>query len=295
MSAQSKTDILKKIEENLQKMPNPANLYSGVKLESSLWVNNVVLFKRTWREMAHPTEVSHNYHHRFVLVLPIKGAGYVHVDGFSYFLKPGLVYMVFPYQFHHFLNTQEDKMLWFFMTFECKALDVIAPLKNSIRVLNQRTARLVAEMLRENSENKNFELVYKATHLVWNLLGSHKLDEKEGKKHNEDDGKGKILQQINRYVRENLNKALTISDVAGHTGYSVSYLRAVFRKELGVSLGAYMRNSRLSVAAAMLSRPDRPSIEEIAVACGFTSIYAFSHAFKKATGVAPSIYSSMLS
>ena len=40
----------------------------------------------------------------------------------------------------------------------------------------------------------------------------------------------------------------------------------------------------------MLADPNRASIEEIAKACGFESIFAFSRAFKKTMGMSPSAY-----
>ncbi|MDR0353480.1 MAG: helix-turn-helix transcriptional regulator, partial [Opitutaceae bacterium] len=91
-------------------------------------------------------------------------------------------------------------------------------------------------------------------------------------------------------MRANLDKKLAIADLARHTGYSVSYLRAIFRREIGVSLGSYMRDSRLSMAASMLSAPGHGSIEEIARSCGFNSLFAFSRAFKTAMGMPPTAY-----
>jgi len=79
----------------------------------------------------------------------------------------------------------------------------------------------------------------------------------------------------NRYVREHLSQAVTISDIAGELGYSVSHLRAVFRDRLGVSLGRYMRESRLSEAAQLLQRSEF-NVSEIGERCGFESLYAFS-------------------
>ena len=104
------------------------------------------------------------------------------------------------------------------------------------------------------------------------------------------DLRGTILERINAYVRSHLAQPVTIPSLARHMGYSESYMRAIFRRELGVSLGAYMRESRLSVAASMLAEQDRDSVEEIARACGFKSIFVFSRAFKKAMGVSPRAY-----
>jgi len=90
-------------------------------------------------------------------------------------------------------------------------------------------------------------------------------------------------------VRENLHRAVTIGDLAEELGYSVSHLRAVFRDRLGVSLGRYMRESRLSEAAKLLQNSEF-NVGEIGERCGFESLYAFSRAFRKAYGLPPRSY-----
>ena len=99
-----------------------------------------------------------------------------------------------------------------------------------------------------------------------------------------------ILEKINAYVRQHLKEAATIGDLAQELGYSVSHLRAVFRNQLGVSLGKYIRESRLSEAASLLQSTSK-NVSEVVEECGFKSSFAFSRAFKKAYGVAPKAYS----
>jgi AraC-like DNA-binding protein len=98
-----------------------------------------------------------------------------------------------------------------------------------------------------------------------------------------------ILEKVNRYVREHLSQSVTISDIAQELNYSVSHLRAVFRDRLGVSLGRYMRESRLAEAAQLLQTSDL-NISAIGERCGFESLYAFSRAFRKAYGIPPRAY-----
>jgi len=93
----------------------------------------------------------------------------------------------------------------------------------------------------------------------------------------EEDRREVIVEQINSFVRENLNKTITISDLAGSLGYSVSYIRAVFRERLGVSLGRYIRESRLSEAAQLLQEP-AIKVTDVAERCGFDSLVGFSRA-----------------
>lgn len=71
----------------------------------------------------------------------------------------------------------------------------------------------------------------------------------------EEDKRSQLLQQINFYVRDNLDKPITIEALAGSLGYPASYARAVFREALGVSLGRYIRESRLAEAAQLLREP----------------------------------------
>ena len=107
--------------------------------------------------------------------------------------------------------------------------------------------------------------------------------------HSSDDVRDVILESINRYVRANLSRAVTISDIAEELGYSVSHLRAVFRDRLGVSLGKYIRESRLSEAAQLL-QSGTLTVSDIGERCGFESLYAFSRAFRKAYGIPPRSY-----
>ena len=283
------------MEQDFRKLVNPVDPYSGAGLASSLHVDNIIVFNRTSTEMMRPREISHNYHRRFVLVIPIEQTGDVHVEGVSYLLKPGVAHLIFPYQFHHFLDTRKGDLKWLFITFDCRESRAIESLRNSTRVVNDAAAALIKQVLHEYVSRGSgvfggLELVYMVSCLLRVLLSSPESDSMSRSARDEADSRGELLREVNRYVRENLHRPLSITDVAEHTGYSASYLRAVFRKELGVSLGSYMRDSRLSVAAAMLSDLSQHSVEETAKACGFTSIFTFSRAFKKAMGVSPSVY-----
>jgi AraC-like DNA-binding protein len=294
-------NIFQKINRDVERLVNPVNLFSGAKLDESLVADNVLLFKRTSIEMLRPHGVTHNYHHRFELVIPLAKAGRIHVDGHGYMLDRGRAYLIFPHQFHHYLDIEIGELSWLFVTFECRRADKLASLRNSPRVLEGETLEMLGRLIKDYvsvapGAGRNFELVFALSRLLHGLLKAREADcaVTPGVKQAEQDTHGGILHAINHYVRANLDKALTIADLSQHTEYSVSYLRMIFRKKIGVSLGGFMRDSRLSTAAAMLAAPDHGSVEEIAKACGFSSVYAFSRAFKTAMGVPPTAYHKML-
>jgi len=298
-SARPNPNFGRKVSELIRGWTNPVDLFAGAKLDDLLLVQNVVVFKRTSAKMFQPHGVTHNYHHRFELVIPLCRAGRIHVDGIGYTLAPGQALLIFPHQFHHYLDVENDGLSWLFITFELARPQLVLPLRNSPRMINAREGEflrlLMADYLTQApGTGRNFVLIMRVSELVQRLLTAREADCAMRKDRKNSDPRGAILQSINAHVRANLDKPLTLADLGKHTGYSISHLRAVFRQEFGVSLGGYMRESRLSIAAAMLTSKNRDSIEGIAKACGFVSIFAFSRAFKKATGLSPSAYSKLL-
>ena len=88
LSPRQEPDFGQRIGETIRGLVNPVDLFSGAKREDALVVDNVVVFKRTSAKMLRPQGVTHNYHHRFELVIPLRKAGRIHVDGVGYMLAP---------------------------------------------------------------------------------------------------------------------------------------------------------------------------------------------------------------
>lgn len=78
--------------------------------------------------------------------------------------------------------------------------------------------------------------------------------------------------------------------VCGWNFISTSQLCRLFRSELGMSPIEYRTSVRIKVAEGML-RGSYESITSVAEACGYESIYAFSKAFRLATGMSPTEWS----
>ena len=69
--------------------------------------------------------------------------------------------------------------------------------------------------------------------------------------------------------------------------YNYSYLSAIFRSKTGVTISEYYQQKRLGAAKQLLFEGNL-SVNKIADVLGYSSIYAFSKAFKKKYGIAPS-------
>ena len=96
------------------------------------------------------------------------------------------------------------------------------------------------------------------------------------------------LLQCLQYIRENLGEKLSLEEIAGNIGRSVSYMQKLFQRELLTSPGVYIAQCRTESAKELLSGTD--SLAEIAYRLGYSSQAHFQTAFKKATGTSPQQY-----
>lgn len=277
----------------------PRNFFHGLKLRESFSPDNILLFCHRNKRAFQPEGVSNNYHHRHVLVFVVQNGGPGRIGDHTHLLEEGEAALIFPNQFHHFMDVEGQDLEWLFITFELQDDESVHELRDTPRVLDEATMLRLREVLEINRGLKQGEMVSVASlssilaEILFRLLNLPVIPAERQNIHSTDTNRDVLLEKINTIVRENLDRQLTVADLAEKMGYSVSYLRTIFRDRLGISLGRYIRESRLSRAAEMLQTEDL-SISEIAERCGFDSLCAFSRAFKNAYGMSPKAYGKML-
>ena len=94
------------------------------------------------------------------------------------------------------------------------------------------------------------------------------------------------IELIVRYVRENLNQEISVSQAAQMTRLSESYFAHVFKREMGMSFVDWVNRERIEQARKLLCQTDR-RINEIAAEVGIDNANYFSVLFKKVTGQTP--------
>ncbi len=88
------------------------------------------------------------------------------------------------------------------------------------------------------------------------------------------------------YMRENLDKPLTLADLARHTGYARSTLIEAFGKHVGVTPIEHLMELRVQRAAELLAQSDE-SVTGIAMRTGFATSQHFATVFRKYMLVTP--------
>ena len=287
------------IHEAMTGLEPPKDLFSGLSLKGAFAPDNILFFRRTHTSDFRPEGVSNNFHHRFELVVVIRKEGPARIGNHSHILSPGEGILIFPNQFHHYMDVEEGELEWLFITFELGNARELEVLRDRPRIFDKETLQLLETIIRYQGRMKNrradhiLEVSFELSRILTKMISLPVIPEKRRNIHGTDDVRDVILERINSIVRENLDRQITLADLAEETGYSVSYLRAIFRDRLGASLGKYIRESRLSRAAQLL-QSGRVSITEVAGETGFDSLFAFSRAFKNAYGVSPKAYSKLI-
>ena len=94
------------------------------------------------------------------------------------------------------------------------------------------------------------------------------------------------LLPVLRYVEANLDKPLSVRELAGQAYLSPSRFHRVFLRALGVAPMAHVQETRMRQARHLLLTTDL-AIGEVAARCGFASPYYFSRAFRRHAEAAP--------
>ena len=102
----------------------------------------------------------------------------------------------------------------------------------------------------------------------------------------------KQIVQCVDYIRANIHKSLTVSELADHVALNETYLSKLFKKEMKCSVSEYIRNEKIEEACWLLKYSDKTSIE-IATDLSFSSHSYFISVFKKVTGTTPKEYRNM--
>lgn len=98
-----------------------------------------------------------------------------------------------------------------------------------------------------------------------------------------------IIDSLTDWIDQNLNKTLSIDEVAAKSGYSKWHLQRMFRSVTKQTLGGYIRERRLTMAAQELSTTQRP-VFDIAMQYGYDSQQTFSRVFRRQFAQTPTAY-----
>jgi len=93
--------------------------------------------------------------------------------------------------------------------------------------------------------------------------------------------------RIATFIDGNLDRRVSLTEMAGVVGLGSSHFRTVFRATFGQSPSRYLHERRIEKAKTLLLDPNR-TIVDIALEVGYSSHGHFTTVFRKVTGTTPS-------
>ncbi|MFC0139811.1 superoxide response transcriptional regulator SoxS [Erwinia mallotivora] len=98
-----------------------------------------------------------------------------------------------------------------------------------------------------------------------------------------------IINTLTNWIDSNLDKTLSIDKVAEKSGYSKWHLQRMFRTVTRQTLGGYIRERRLTLAAEALRQTQLP-VFDIAMQYGYDSQQTFCRVFRRQFSLTPTAY-----
>ncbi|OGV50507.1 MAG: hypothetical protein A2017_01335 [Lentisphaerae bacterium GWF2_44_16] len=262
--------MINSIKEKLSKISSPANYYIGQKLPADFAIpDNILLFYHKWAYSKPQT------HLRYTLIIAFASMTY-YVDNVKFDIKPGNILFIYPHQYRY-TDASSSVYERLFITFQLPSKQPYIP-TSPLMEMTEYGWQLTAGIIDSYLAGDTLETALKLTLLMKKISRNPITYQQQNI--------SSTTAMAIQYINNNLHNIFGNEAIAEHLKVSESNLRLIFRSEMGISLGRYISNLRLDAAKHRLLNTNM-NIEATAHSCGYNSIYAFSHFFKKKMGLSP--------
>lgn len=277
-----------------QKLGEPRSYLQGWTSEPIRLPEHPLIFSRNSFSRLSVGKEKH-HHHRFVLILSLKGSGTLCLDEQIVHLREMQALLIWPFQFHHYISCSTKEIRWIYITFECDDAGWLELFRETPCSMNKKSELLLKYLLESaatfetETPRRSAEIQLWLTLLLRSLMLQKKSAIETAPIFEKDTIAHELLGRVNRFLYRNISRKFTLKELSKNCAYSESHLRNLFKSQLRLSLGHYIADARLRKAVGMLHQ-NKWSITQVSQACGFSSIYAFSRAFHQKFSIAPRGY-----
>ena len=236
----------------------------------------------------------------FELTVVTAGRGVVRTNGVPQSVRAGDIYVSFPSEIHEIISHSDELLQFDFFAFSTDNEDYNADLLEIVRrkgdaknriIQSDSICELVAEGIREVNYGDKYsdamlsDICEQIIITVIRLFGE---GGPMGDKINATDADSLCYQAMS-YIDSHLFSMRSLTEVAESINYNYSYLSNLFRNTMGQRLMDYYRVRRLEAAKRLLGEKGK-SVTQISEMLNYSSVYAFSRAFKAEYGTSPNQY-----
>ncbi len=134
------------------------------------------------------------------------------------------------------------------------------------------------------------EDIYVAIEIALMNFAHSKLDEPQSTKPPEEHSTAPFkIKKVVQYIHENLDRKITLPELAEKAGLNMYYFARTFKKYLNESPYQYMLKARIEKSKTLLVTEDH-NLAQIAFSLGFENHSHFSQTFRKIVGISPDAF-----
>lgn len=233
---------------------------------------------------------------QYVLIYCIDGAGRYRVHGNTFDVRANQ-YFILPAGVPHAYEADADNP-WTIYWVHFKgtlapyyACNTDGPIEINVKANSRISDRLkiFEEIFSALSDGYSNDNLHYASAIFHGFLGSLRYIQQYRNFNNSNVGAEDIVAVAIHYMKENMEKHLSLQDIAEYIGYSPSHFSALFKRKTGHAPLAYLNLLKVQIACQMLDETDM-KMNQICHKIGIDDAFYFSRLFSKLMGMSPSEY-----
>lgn len=260
-------------------------------LVSSLYVTDIGYYPHAanhYRERKEPIG-------QYVLIFCAEGAGWYRVGGQEFRVRDNQYFILPAGKPHAYASEEDNPWTIYWVHFSGTQADIYA--EGVMRPQDARPGehsrisdrnRIFEEIFNTLDKSRNRESLRYVSSLLHYYLASMRYI-MQFRTASAATGDGSIVTAAIRYMGENIEKQLSLKEIAAYAGYSPTHFSALFKRQTGDSPLAHFNKLKVRQACRMLEQTDM-KVNQICHKVGITDCYYFSRLFSKAMGMPPQKY-----
>ncbi len=225
---------------------------------------------------------------QYILIHCVKGKGWYSINGKIFKVKANEFFIIPKNTMHEYGADMDDPWSIYWLHFSGVQADfyydVLTKKKRKgpqIVIVNTIRVALFYDIMQHLQLMNDLDNLIYSCGCLYAYLSSYQTSEIKISDNTSD-----IVHHCINYMKENLDKNLTLSDISKSLSMSASHLSAIFKKRMKYSPINLFTTLKIQKACEMLMDGSN-NIKTIAFNLGYDDPYHFSRVFKKVMGVSP--------
>lgn len=217
----------------------------------------------------------------YILHYVYSGYGVLRIGDTEYKIHPREIFLIKPNQLTYYEADSENPWLYRWIEFNGSMSERIIS-SFAEPVISDYDDAIIGKKFKEfiSCGKIPFEA---AMEKFWSVIAALTLNSADNAQIRSRD----YVQMAELYIKNNINKKITVNDISSHVGINRSYLSRLFKEYKNISPQQYLTTERINTAAQYLKNTDI-SIVEVAQSVGYSDYHIFNKVFHRYFNTSPS-------